>query len=200
MSASNLNVAHLPDHASGSRALLWWGTMGFIAVELSIFGVLIATYLYGMARADVWPPGGEPPDLTYGIATTAIMLLSVWPNLLYQRAAGRSDVRLLRRGLVVAVVLETALIAVRCFEFFALEVRWDEHFYGSILWTMLAFHTLHLVSDWIETIALLLIARREPLNPRRVADMGENALYWHFAVLIWLPIFVLIYLVPRFLS
>lgn len=197
MTTRNLDVAPLPDHGTGSRTPLWWGTAGFIAIEAMIFGTLIVTYLYGMARADTWPPGGEPPRLIHGAVISGILLLSLWPNTLYQRATQRADAPAVRRWLIVAVVLETALLVVRGFEFTALQVRWDEHFYGSILWTLLGFHTLHLVSDWVETAVLLAISFRQPLTPRRCADFGENAAYWYFAVIFWVPLFVLIYLVPR---
>lgn len=197
MTTRNLDVSGLPDHAFGSRSLLWWGTMGFIVIEVAIFGVLIATYLYGMARADVWPPEGKLPQWLYGGLITVLLLLSLWPNWRYKKAAELGEVGTVRRCLAAATILKTALLAVRGFEFAALEVLWHEHFYGSILWTLLLFHTLHLFSDWVESAVLLVIAFRKDLAPRRCADIAENALYWYFAVAAWLPLFVIIYLVPR---
>jgi heme/copper-type cytochrome/quinol oxidase subunit 3 len=32
---------------------------------------------------------------------------------------------------------------------------------------------------------------------RRFVDVSENSFYWYFVVLTWLPIYAVIYLVPR---
>jgi heme/copper-type cytochrome/quinol oxidase subunit 3 len=32
---------------------------------------------------------------------------------------------------------------------------------------------------------------------RRFADVGDNAFYWDFVVLAWIPIYLLIYWLPR---
>ena len=36
----------------------WWGMVGFVATEATLFGVLIGTYLYLRVRAVHWPPPG----------------------------------------------------------------------------------------------------------------------------------------------
>ena len=32
---------------------------------------------------------------------------------------------------------------------------------------------------------------------RRFVDVSENAFYWYFVVLVWLPLYAVIYWVPR---
>jgi heme/copper-type cytochrome/quinol oxidase subunit 3 len=34
-------------------------------------------------------------------------------------------------------------------------------------------------------------------HDRRFVDVSENSFYWYFVVLTWLPIYAVIYLVPR---
>jgi cytochrome c oxidase subunit 3 len=36
-----------------------------------------------------------------------------------------------------------------------------------------------------------------PLEGKRFVDVSENALYWYFVVLSWLPIYAVLYLAPR---
>ena len=36
-----------------------------------------------------------------------------------------------------------------------------------------------------------------PIEGTRFVDVSENALYWYFVVMSWLPIYAVIYLVPR---
>jgi heme/copper-type cytochrome/quinol oxidase subunit 3 len=89
-------------------------------------------------------------------------------------------------------------LVIRAFEFPALHVKWDDNAYGSILWTMLGLHTTHLVTDLIDTIVLaVLMFTRHGKNRRRFGDVQDNALYWNFVVLTWLPLYACIYFLPR---
>jgi len=59
-------------------------------------------------------------------------------------------------------------------------------------------HAAHLGTDWMDTVVLwaLMIT---PLGhePRRLVDTDENSLYWRYVWLLWIPIYLLIYWVPR---
>jgi heme/copper-type cytochrome/quinol oxidase subunit 3 len=89
-------------------------------------------------------------------------------------------------------------LAVRAFEFRALNVWWDFNAYGSILWVMLGLHTAHLATDVVDTMVLTtLMWTRHGHSPRRFDDVTDNAFYWNFVVLSWLPIYLLIYWIPR---
>ncbi len=194
----NLDASKLPDFAFGSRTVLGWGTWGFIAIEGSIFAVLMASYLYGMNLADDWPPPRfAPPLLGFGIANTLLLLAMIVPNALCKRAAERLDLQPMQRWLGVLFALEFTFLLVRMFEFGALEVRWDDHFYGSMLWVMLGFHSLHVFSTLVETGLLLALSFRKGIRPHRFSDVADNAFFRYFAVWFWLPLFALIYLVPR---
>jgi len=46
--------------------------------------------------------------------------------------------------LVLCNVFAIAFIVVRAYEFGTLHCRWDTNAYGSIVWTLLGFHTTHL--------------------------------------------------------
>ena len=47
----------------------------------------------------------------------------------------------------MSIAFGLVLIAVRGFEFAALNVQWDTNAYGSIVWALLALHTTHIVTD-----------------------------------------------------
>ena len=36
-----------------------------------------------------------------------------------------------------------------------------------------------------------------PVDEHRFVDVSENAMYWYFVVLTWLPIYAVIYFAPR---
>ena len=193
-----LDLSDLPLHAFGSASVTWWGTLAFMLIEGSGFALVIAVYLYLASLALEWPLSAPPPDIGPGTAVTLLLLLSVVPNLMISRWAGRQDLRKVRIGLVVMSALGIAPLVPRAFEFPALHVLWDSNAYGSITWTLLGLHTTHLITDLLDTLVLLaLMFTRHGDNPRRFGDVQDNALYWYFVVLTWLPVYACLYWVPR---
>jgi cytochrome c oxidase subunit I+III len=192
-----IDVSALPDFAFGQRAILWWATICLIAIEGSMFALMIANYLYLKGRAPQWPPGVFPPALFWGSINTVLLLVSMLPNELAKKAAERFDLRKVQLWMVVCIVFGTAFCVVRIFEFMSLNVWWDENAYGSVVWTLLGFHTAHIVTDLIDTIVLAVLMFTGPLEQSRFADVSENAMYWYFVVGSWLPIYGLIYFAPR---
>jgi hypothetical protein len=54
------------------------------------------------------------------------------------------------------------------------------------------------LTDWLDSVVLAaLVFTRHGAEGRRLVDVSENALYWRFVWLAWLPIYCLIYWLPR---
>jgi cytochrome c oxidase subunit 3 len=193
-----VDLSGLSMHAGGSASATWWGTLGFMLLEGSGFALVLAIYFYLMGLAPVWPPDGRAPDLAAGTGVTLVLLASLVPNFLIVRWAEAREVRKVRIAIVVMSVLGIVPLILRIFEFPALNVLWDDNAYGSILWLLLGLHTSHLLTDVVETLVIAaLMGTRHGHNPRRLGDVQDNALYWYFVVLTWLPVYVCIYWVPR---
>lgn len=197
MSRPIIDVSRLPGFAFHHRSIVWWGTMGMIVIEGTMFAMVIAGYLFLKGRAPHWPPGQFPPALLWGTVNTALLLLSTIPNQLTKRAAERLDVRGARRWMAVALGVALLFNLVRILEFRTLNVWWDENAYGSIVWLLLGFHTFHIVTDFIDSTALLVLMHIGPMEESHLVDVAENAMYWYFVVISWLPVYAVIYLAPR---
>jgi cytochrome c oxidase subunit 3 len=188
------DLSGLPLHGKGSASPTWWGTLVFMLLEASGFALMIAVYLYLRSLAPAWPFGAPPPDLGPGIAITLVLLASLVPNYLVGRWAEQEDMRKVRIGLVAMSVLGVVPLVIRGFEFAALNISWDSNAYGSVIWTLLALHTTHLVTDVADTLVLTgLMFTRHGANPRRFGDVADNVMYWNFVVLTWLPIYACLY-------
>lgn len=102
-----------------------------------------------------------------------------------------------RRDLVIMSLLGIVLVAVRIVEFGALHVRWDQNAYGSIVWLLLGLNTAHLVTDLADTMVLTVLMFRPHGHGKRFSDVADNALYWYFVVVSWLPIYLILCWFPR---
>jgi heme/copper-type cytochrome/quinol oxidase subunit 3 len=193
------DVADLPTHKFGPSSLTWWGIIGYMIVEGGFFFLAFAAYFFLMGHEQGWPPEGrKPPDLLAGTIFTIVILLSEIWNTRIKKAAHERDVPTIRRLMPVIFGIGTLLLVIRGFEFNSLNVRWTDDAYGSIIWALLFLHTTHLATDWGDTIVLWALMMT-PLGyeGRRLVDTDENSLYWRYVWLLWIPIYVMIYWIPR---
>lgn len=195
-----VDVSGLPDQgAFGPSGLIWWGTVGYMVIEGSMFVMVLITYFYLRLRVEEWPPGLPNPDLFWGTLNLVILLVSAVPNHLAKRAAEAFDARKVRWWMVLCVLFGAVLLAIRWLEFPALNTRWDDNAYGSMVWALLVLHTTHLLTDVVETAVLTTLAFTHAMTKRRYVDIAENGLYWYFVIAWWIPVYFTIYFAPRWL-
>jgi cytochrome c oxidase subunit 3 len=192
-----LDVSDLAEYGFGHRSMLWWATFCMIAIEGTMFALVIASYIYLKGRSPQWPPAVAPPRLLWGTLNLVILLASAAPNALAKKAAEKFSLSGVRLWMSVCMLFALAFNIVRFVEFTALNVRWDENAYGSVVWTLLGFPPHHLVTDFRDTGVLTALHFAGPNAEHRFADVSENAMYWYFVVLAWVPVYAVIYLAPR---
>jgi heme/copper-type cytochrome/quinol oxidase subunit 3 len=193
-----IDVSGLPTHGFGPSTPMWWGTLAFVALEGMGFALAAGSYLYLAYLAPEWPLNAPPPRLGPGTIVTALLIASVVPNMMLSRWAEKEDLGKVRLGLLVMSAFGVAPLVARAFEFSAVAVMWDDNAYGSVVWFILGLHTTHLLTDLGDTLVLaVLMFTRHAKNGKRFSDVSDNAFYWNFVVLSWLPLYFLIYWVPR---
>jgi heme/copper-type cytochrome/quinol oxidase subunit 3 len=172
---------------------MWWGTLGLMAIEGTVFALAVMMYFYLRSHADSWPMTSLPPKLHWGTLNTLVMLASLLPNHLAKKAGEAHDTRGVRVWLGVSIVFAVAFVGVRVLEFAGLNVRWDSSAYGSVVWLLLGLHTVHVATDLYDSIVLEVLFFTGPLEGKRYVDVSENSMYWYFVVFSWLPIYFVIY-------
>lgn len=192
------NLSDVPRTGFGSRTTPWWGTLGFIALEGTGFALAGGALLYLWSVNPQWPLSAPPPDYGFGTVILLSLLASLIPNHLTKRAAEQQQLLASRIGIVVMSAFGVFPLILRWFEFSALNVKWDDNAYGSAVWFLLGLHTTHLLTDAGETLVLaVLMFTRYGNTGKRFSDVSDNAFYWDFVVLSWIPIYALIYWLPR---
>jgi cytochrome c oxidase subunit III len=194
---TGLDVSELPSVVFSHRSLMWWGTLGVMVIEGMAFALAIMAYFYLRSHSNTWPLTARPPDLLWGTINTAVMLASIVPAYLAKKAAEARQVRGVRLWLCVGVAFALVFVAIRAYEFAALNVRWDSSAYGSVVWLLLGLHTAHILTDLLDTIVLTVLFFTGPLDGKHFSDVADNSFYWYFVVGAWIPIYLVIYLGAR---
>jgi heme/copper-type cytochrome/quinol oxidase subunit 3 len=160
----------------------WWGMALFVATEATLFGSLLATYYYLRFRATSWPPPGIPaPSVALPLVLTACLVATTVPVLLAARAARRGRRAACCALLLLAMAVQAAYLALQVVQFHDELGKFSPtaSAYGSIYFTLLGTHHLHvLLGILLELGVLALVARR--LTRYRVTGVRAVALYWCF--------------------
>ena len=194
-----LDVAVLPRTVFGHQGLIWWDTAGFMVIEGSMFVMVIIVYFYLRLQVTEWPPSLPNPDLSYGTANLLLVFVSLIPAVIAKKKAEAFDLGGVRLWLGILVAFGIVALVLRAFEYTALNCRWDDNAYGSIVWVLLSLHTTHVATDVADSAVLLTLAFTGPNSKKRFVDYSENSLYWYFIVAWWVPIYLTIYFMPRWL-
>jgi heme/copper-type cytochrome/quinol oxidase subunit 3 len=81
----------------------------------------------------------------------------------------------------------------------AVKVRWDTSAYGSALWATLVAHTTLLVLEAAETLAITALMFSPTVEERDLSGVSDNAFYWYFLTLVWVPLYIVLFLSPYFM-
>jgi len=190
-----LTAAGLPANLNDRRAPLWWGMLGLITVEAVLFTSLIASYFYLRFYAAEWPPGGiSKPHLLLPAIGAAILITSSFPMAWADASIKRGNTRNLMVGLALSFVLGVAFLTLKFVEYSGYDYNWATNVYGSITWTIVGFHSAHVIAVLLKVAVVFAAAARGYFSAERNLGVRINGLYWHFVVVAWIPLFFTLYL------
>jgi cytochrome c oxidase subunit III len=203
-----IDVSKLPSTLLDYHEPLWWGNLLGLIIETTMFGILVAVYFsvwmnlspFPPPRVDRFPVIYNPvPDLTIPTINLIVLLVSLIPGIWLDLSARKMDEKKVKILLVVTLLFNIAIIILRFYEFDALYFKWDDNAYGSITWMILGTHLLHLFVLCAEDVFLLSWLAAEGLDEKHALDLTVTATYWYWIVGIWVLMYALVYLAPRFL-
>lgn len=198
MSRPVLDVSHLPSSGFGPRMTLWWGMLVFLAIEGTVLAMLVVTHLYLWLLAPVWPPSGTgPPALPRATIHAVLLTASMALGYLTDRASQREEQRRTLALLAGMILVGFASLGLRALEFVDVNCRWDSHAYGSIVWTILAMHGLHVLVETLENVLLAVVFCCGRLERKHYVDVHVNMVYWYFVAGAGVALYALIFLLPR---
>lgn len=193
-----LDVSDLPPYSISMQAPLWWGQICMIAIETTMFSILIAAYFYTRLRMDVWPPPGDqfPNTLLPGLALIPL-ILSAFGSYWASESAKKNDRGGMILGLAANVVLAVIFFVLRWFEWHSLNFNWMNDVFGSYVWAFLGLHTFDFIAELVATVVLLIIVISGRYGERERVGVHVDSYVWYFVVVIWIPLYIVTYWGPQ---
>ena len=174
-------MSAVPYAARSAKPNGWWGMVVFMATEVTLFATMIGTYYDLRFRTSPWPPHGVPdPKLTLPLILMGALVLTSVPVELGFRLARRGRASGAQLSLLTAMAVQVAYFAVQI-HLFADDLshfRPQDSAYGSIYFTLLGTHHLHVLVGILLEAWLVLRLFGGVTRYRRVG-VQATAFYWH---------------------
>ena len=192
------------------------GMWVFLVTEVMFFGGMFTAYTaYRAWYPNVFAVASSSLNAVIGAINTAVLLCSSFTMVLAVRAASLGARRALIVFLILTMVLGTAFLGIKAFEW---REKFEEHhvpgpgfhlegespegqaraqLFFSLYFAMTGLHALHMVVGVGLLTYILLCARRGRYSPVYWTPVDIAGLYWHFVDIIWIFLFPLLYLVDR---
>ena len=195
-----VDASHLNRLPAGEDAPVWWGIIGLILIEMSVMFAFVISGFYLQMMNEPWPPAGmNVPDRLLPTVSMGLMLVSCVTMYLASQAINKDRTRAFVIYTFISVALAGLTLITRWQQLAGLEFRWDQHVYGSLVWTISGFHFLHVVSAAIGTAVIGLLGTRGFFNHQRKIGVVVDTMYWNFVALAWLPLYFVLYWAPELL-
>ena len=171
------------------------GVWLFLAWEGMLFAALFSAYFMLRAGAITW---GWSPHWELARANTVLLLGSTGVLSLAMRAARRQRVTTFRAWMSVSLVLATAFLGVKTYEYrddFALALYPRVSTRIALYYLLTGIHALHVVGGLIVDVWLIVASgetwrRAAPVMINRVEATTQ---FWVFVDVIWLILLLLLY-------
>src|SRR5215218_2320573 len=128
-----IDVSELQSTVFDTSAPLWWGNTLLLFIETAMFGILISIYFsvamnirpFPPPRVDRLPVLYDPvPDLTLPIIGLVVLLLSLIPGIMLDRAARKRKAGAVKILVLITLAFNLAAIIIRYYEFDSLHFKW----------------------------------------------------------------------------
>jgi len=200
VSATAAASRHAAEPTSSGKSLGWWGVWVAIVTEATLFALLLFSYFYLRQRSATWPPPGiEAPKLGTTSIRSLLLVGSSVPAQLAERAVRRGRLAAARRYLVISMLMALVFLAGHVKDTIS---DWDKfrpstNAYGSLYYTILNLHALHLIVGLAFLLYVLVGLFAGRYGPERHEPVGVAVLYWHFVDGVWVAVFSALYLSVR---
>jgi len=201
------------DDAEQQRESATIGMWVFLATEVMFFGGMFLGYaVYRSSYPMAFGEASRRLDIVLGALNTAILLTSSLTMAMAVHAAHQGKRRQLVGFLIGTIVLGSAFLGIKFYEYFQ---KFEEHLvpgrgfalegadprhsqlFFSFYFAMTGMHAVHMIIGIVMMGVLIVFALRGKYSERYYNPVEMAGLYWHFVDIVWVFLFPLLYLVER---
>jgi cytochrome c oxidase subunit 3 len=207
------SLAHQFDDLEQQKEASNLGIWVFLATEVLFFGGLFLTYsIYRAWYTDAFAAASREMVLWAGTTNTVVLITSSLTMALAVHAAEMGERRSVMLFLVLTMLLGTAFLGIKAFEYhtefvahhvpgpgFRFEAAYLAHaqLFFSLYFVMTGLHAIHMIIGLGIMSVMLWWTWRGTITKDYSNPIEVSGLYWHFVDIVWIFLFPLLYLIGR---
>lgn len=169
----------------------------FIYAELLVFGIFFLSYAFARSQnVELFNESQLNLNRVSGAINTLILITSSYFVVRAVAAIRENKSLLCVRWLLAAIVLASAFIGIKLFEFISIYSEGislsTNDFYMFYL-SMTFFHFMHVIMGMVILIAVMRKAKQGGYSSENHTGVETGASYWHMVDLVWIILFPLVY-------
>lgn len=205
MNNSPIDVSTWTRDYHDQRHPFWWGILLLIAIEVIVVSAFIISFFYlwilSSHGSSPWLPTDVvlPPLLFPTINTVLIILCSL--SMYYGGVViERNEVMKFYYLVIFCCIAGGIVLILRWLQLRSLSLDWKHSAYASFVWTLTGFHFLHLSSAILGTAVIGWFTKKGYYSMERQLGVQVDTMYWYFVSIAWLPMYIVLYWVPRLVN
>ena len=176
----------------------WWGMAMLIVTEAMVFVILISAYFFLRAASKEWPLNGiEAPPLELSLPFSFVLWGSSLPIFWAEASIRNGKLRPFKIGLMLSFLMGASFLAYTLYDFHELDFGWRDNAYGSIYYTIVGLHALHVFIGLGMNVVVQIKGWLGRYDRGRHASAEVFFLYWHFVDVVWVLVFPSLFLSPH---
>lgn len=169
----------------------------FIYAELLVFGIFFLSYAFARSQnVELFNESQLNLNRISGAINTLILITSSYFVVRAVTAIRENKSLLCVRWLLAAVVLASAFIGIKLYEFidkYSEGISLSTNTFYMFYLSMTFFHFLHVIMGMVILIAVMLKAKQGGYSSEEYTGVETGASYWHMVDLVWIILFPLVY-------
>lgn len=169
----------------------------FIYAELLVFGIFFLSYAFARSKnVELFNESQLNLSRISGAINTLILITSSYFVVRAVTAIRENKSLLCARWLLAAVVLASAFIGIKLYEFidkYSEGISLSTNTFYMFYLSMTFFHFLHVIMGMVILIAVMLKAKQGGYSSEEYTGVETGASYWHMVDLVWIILFPLVY-------
>jgi cytochrome c oxidase subunit I+III len=171
------------------------GTGIAIVADAAVLAGLLAAYFSLRATSFAWPPRGVSHAKYLPAVVSLTVVMSVTTAQWAAWALRRGDRRNTLIGLVMTMFFGIAIVNAEWYSFGHHRFSTSSHAFGTIVNSLIGFHLVNVLVGIAALAVVLVRTLAGAAHEERPGPGAAAALFWHFTVIAWLVIFVVLYVV-----
>ncbi|WP_407568731.1 cbb3-type cytochrome c oxidase subunit I [Deinococcus altitudinis] len=179
----------LTKYDNGFMGMAW-----FILSEISLFGVLIAGYVYLRVTGHAEPPAMRP-NIWLAALNTLILVSSSFVIHRAEQDQHHHRITRARLGLFIVLVMGALFMLFQIYEFslFGKESNWTQNLWQSCFFIIVGLHGLHILIGGTGVALPYFQAMTGKIDKTNHGSLTAASLYWHLVDVVWLLIIAIFY-------